>query len=92
MHRDVKSSALPQKHKKQIYTAKPTPLQTSGFIYYGGFLHAQQDYNDRCDSSALKCMVPSSMTVVFNKMFIICLKLVITSVQHPLEWSKFKKG
>ena len=40
----------------------------------------------------LKCMVPSSMTVVFNKMFIICLKLVITSVQHPLEWSKFKKG
>ena len=39
-----------------------------------------------------KCMLPSSMTIVFNKMFIICLKLVITSVQHPLEWSKFKKG
>ena len=40
----------------------------------------------------LKCTLPSSTTIVFNKMFTICLKPVITSVWHPLEWSNFKKG
>lgn len=42
-------------HKKQIYTHKPTPhFRLQVLFITESFLHAQQDYNDRCDSSALK--------------------------------------
>ena len=45
-------------HKKLIYIAKPTPyFRLQVLFIMESFLHAQQDYNDRCDSSALEVHV-----------------------------------
>ena len=93
-HRDVKLSVLHRSCTKSRFTLLNL-LHTSDFRFYllwRAFYMLSKITIISVTVLPLKCTLPSSTTIIFNKMFTICLKPVITSVWHPLEWSKFKKG